>query len=46
MLYIGTKGKMLQNTYGGRPRLLPVSCTTAPARRPKRCRACRIRRTR
>ncbi len=25
ILYIGTKGKMLQNTYGGRPRLLPMS---------------------
>ena len=24
VLYIGTKGKMLQNTYGARPRLLPV----------------------
>ena len=25
ILYVGTKGKMLQNTYGGRPRLLPMS---------------------
>jgi predicted dehydrogenase len=24
VLYIGTKGKMLQNTYGARPRLLPM----------------------
>jgi len=24
VLYIGTKGKMLQNTYGARPRLLPA----------------------
>jgi predicted dehydrogenase len=24
ILYVGTKGKMLQNTYGGRPRLLPM----------------------
>jgi predicted dehydrogenase len=24
ILYIGTKGKMLQNTYGARPRLLPM----------------------
>ncbi|MDA1307678.1 MAG: Gfo/Idh/MocA family oxidoreductase [Acidobacteria bacterium] len=24
ILYIGTKGKMLQNTYGARPRLLPL----------------------
>ena len=24
ILYIGSKGKMLQNTYGARPRLLPV----------------------
>jgi predicted dehydrogenase len=24
VLYIGSKGKMLQNTYGARPRLLPV----------------------
>ena len=24
VLYVGTKGKMLQNTYGARPRLLPV----------------------
>ena len=23
ILYVGTKGKMLQNTYGQRPRLLP-----------------------
>ena len=25
MLYIGTKGKMLQDTYGAKPRLLPES---------------------
>ena len=33
MLYMGTKGKMLQNTYGGRPRLLPMTrhnCYGAP----------------
>ncbi|GMV20148.1 MAG: hypothetical protein AMXMBFR57_00970 [Acidimicrobiia bacterium] len=36
VLYIGTKGKMLQNTYGARPRLLPVELhnnTGAPRER-------------
>ena len=46
VLYIGTKGKMLQDTYGDKPRLLPPSCTTRTARRREACRACRTRTTR
>ena len=29
VLYIGSKGKMLQNTYGARPRLLPADLHTS-----------------
>ena len=47
ILYIGSKGKLLQNTYGDRPRLLPADrATTRTARRRKRWRACRTSRTR
>ena len=39
VLYIGSKGKMLQNTYGARPRLLPVELHNdfgAPAEKTQR----------
>ena len=39
VLYVGSKGKMLQNTYGARPRLLPVELhndTGAPAEKTPR----------
>jgi predicted dehydrogenase len=36
VLYIGSKGKMLQNTYGARPRLLPVSLHNAFGAPPER----------
>lgn len=38
VLYIGSKGKMLQNTYGARPRLLPVDLHNSYGPPPERVR--------
>ena len=46
VLYIGTKGKMLQDTYGLNPRLLPKSLHDSDGAPNRSCRACRTRRTR
>ena len=39
ILYIGSKGKMLQNTYGGRPRLLPMDRAQLLRRAARKARA-------
>ena len=47
VLYIGTKGKLMQDTYGLNPRLLPKSLHGVDdARRRRSCRASRTKSTR